>query len=317
MNSLHVIFGTGPAGSTLAEELLAQGQQVRCINRSGKANLPAAVELVAGDLLNHGQVRELCQGAKVIYHCANVHYAEQTKIMPEFQQAIMQAAAATSARLVVLDTLYVYGSSQGRPMTETTPFAPHTRKGRMRAELVETYLAAHQAGTLEVTLGRAADFFGPRVLNSTLGDRVFPQLLQHKSAQLLGNIDLPHSFSYIGDVARGLAVLGQHQAALGQAWHLPVMPPLTQRAMLQTIGNLLGYPVRSIALPKMAIRAFGLMDSFMREFVEMFYQYTEPQIVDAQAIERELGLAATPLNQALQATINWYRGQANQQKAAA
>ncbi|ABX04070.1 MAG TPA: epimerase [Herpetosiphon sp.] len=316
MSSLQVIFGTGPAGSTLAEELISQGQRVRCINRSGKADLPAAVEVVAGDLLNQGQVNELCQGAKVVYHCANVHYAEQTKIMPQFQQTIMQASAAAGARLVVLDTLYVYGSSQGRPMTEATPFAPHTRKGRMRADLVETYLAAHRAGTLEVTLGRAADFFGPRVLNSSLGDRVFPMLLQHKPAQLLGNIDLPHSFSYIGDVARGLALLGQHPAALGQAWHLPVMPALTQRAMLQTIGTLLDYPVRSIALPKMAIQAFGLMDSFMREFVEMFYQYTEPQIVDAQAIERQLGLAATPLEQALQTTINWYRGQ-NQQKAAA
>ncbi|XSG76793.1 NAD-dependent epimerase/dehydratase family protein [Herpetosiphon llansteffanensis] len=317
MSSLHVIFGTGPAGSSLAEELLRQGQQVRCVNRSGKADLPAAVEVVAGDLLHQAQINELCQGANVVYHCANVHYAEQTKIMPQFQQTIMQATAAVGARLVVLDTLYVYGSSQGRPLTEATPFAPHTRKGRMRAELVETYLAAHQAGTLEVAIGRAADFFGPRVLNSSLGNRVFPMLLQHKPAQLLGNIDLPHSFSYIGDVARGLALLGQHPAAVGQAWHLPVMPPLTQRAMLQTIGQLLGYPVRSIALPKMAIRAFGLMDSFMREFVEMFYQYTEPQIVDAQAIERELGVAATPLAQALQATIAWYRGHQTKQKAAA
>lgn len=317
MSSLHVIFGTGPAGSSLAEELLRQGQHVRCVNRSGKADLPAAVEVVAGDLLNQAQINELCQGANVVYHCANVHYAEQTKIMPQFQQTIMQATAAVGARLVVLDTLYVYGSSQGRPLTETTPFAPHTRKGRMRAALVESYLAAQRAGTLEVTIGRAADFFGPRVLNSTLGDRVFPMLLQHKPAQLLGNIDLPHSFSYIGDVARGLALLGQHPAALGQAWHLPVAPPLTQRAMLQTVGQLLGYPVRSIALPKMAIRAFGLVDSFMREFVEMFYQYTEPQIVDAQAIERELGLAATPLEQALQATIAWYRGQQTKQKAAA
>ncbi len=38
----------------------------------------------------------------------------------------------------------------------------------------EAYLAAHGAGPVRVTLGRAADFFGPRVLNSALGDRVFP-----------------------------------------------------------------------------------------------------------------------------------------------
>ena len=45
----------------------------------------------------------------------------------------------------------------------------------------------------------------------------------------------------------------------------------------------------------------------MREFVEMFYQYTEPQIVDASLFERTFQVAATPLETALQATIRWYQ----------
>src|SRR5262245_22267797 len=113
---LHVVFGTGPAGSTLAEHLVGMGKRVRAINRSGKADLPPQVEVVAGDLLNSDKVAELSAGAAVIYHCANVHYAEQVRVMPIFQDAIIKAAARASAKLVVLDTLYGYGKANGLPM---------------------------------------------------------------------------------------------------------------------------------------------------------------------------------------------------------
>ncbi len=308
-HDLQVIFGTGPAGSTLAEVLHAQGKPVRCINRSGKANVPDGITVVAGDVLDVEQVRALCAGAAIVYHCANVPYPQQVELMPRFQTNIIDGAAHTNAKLIVLDTLYGYGETHGVPMTETTPFGATTRKGRMRAQLAAAYLAAHRAGTVQVALGRSADFFGPRVRNSALGDRVFPAALNNKPVQLLGNLDLPHSYTYIHDVAHGLATLGAEPAALGRAWLLPVAPPVTQRTMAHLIGQALGRPVRIQRLPKLAIQAFGLVNADMREFTEMFYQYTEPQIVDSQAIEHHFGLRATPLEDALQQTIAWYRTQ--------
>ena len=305
--SVHVVFGTGPAGSTLAEVLLGQGKRVRAVNRSGKADLPPEVEVRAGDVLDPAAARELGGDAAVVYHCANVPYPQQVELMPRFQASIVEGAARASARLVVLDTLYVYGETHGAPMTEATPFAPHTRKGRMRADLVEGYLAAHRAGTVQVTLGRAADFVGPRVLNSSLGDRVFPAALRRKPVQLLGDIDLPHSYGYIGDVARGLAVLGEHDAAPGAAFLLPVAPAVTQREIARMIGRELGREVRTKPVSKTAVRLVGLFSPFMREFLEMFYQYTEPQIVDSSLFERTFGFGATPLPEVLRATIEWYR----------
>jgi nucleoside-diphosphate-sugar epimerase len=306
----HVIFGTGPAGSTLAAVLRAQGKQVRCINRSGKADVESGVAVVAGDVLDQGQVRAVCADAEVVYHCANVPYPQQVELMPRFQANIMDGAARAGARLVVLDTLYMYGETHGTPMTEETPFAATTRKGRMRAQLAERYLAAHQAGTVRVTLGRSADFFGPRVLNSAMGDRVFPQALARKRVQLLGNIDLPHSYTFIGDVARGLATLGEHPKAFGRPWLLPVAPPVTQRDMVKLVERHVGHPVGILAMPKIAIRGFGLFDPFMREFVEMFYQYTEPQIVVSRRFEDAFGWSATALDDAISTTVDWYRQRA-------
>lgn len=306
----HVIFGTGPAGTSLAELLHAQGKRVRCVSRSGRATLPAGVELAAADALDQGAVDAVCQDAAVIYHCANVPYPQQVELIPRFQTTITEGAARAGARLVVLDTLYVYGPTGGAPMTEQTPHRPTTRKGRMRAQLVERYLAAHHEGRVQVAIGRAADFYGPRVLNSVLGDRVFPAALAGGRMQLMGNIDLPHSYSYIGDVARGMAALGERAEALGRSWLLPVAPALTQRQVAGMVAAQLGSAPKVMATPRLLIQLLGLGDSFMREFVEMFYQYTEPQIVDSSAIERTLGLSATPLPQGIAATVEWYRQRA-------
>jgi nucleoside-diphosphate-sugar epimerase len=143
-----------------------------------------------------------------------------------------------------------------------------------------------------------------------MGNRVFPAALAGKPLQLLGNIDLPHSYSYIGDVASGLALLGERDEALGRVWHVPVVTPVvTQRAMAQLIGKTLGKPVHIQTIPRVAIQALGLFNPFMHEFAEMFYQYTEPQIVDASAIEQTFGLHATPLDDAIRATIQWYQEQ--------
>jgi nucleoside-diphosphate-sugar epimerase len=309
-NELHVIFGTGPVGLTLAEQLSASGKQVRLVNRSGKGQAPAGAELVAGDALQAEVVRTLCQGATAVYHCANVAYEQQVEIIPRLQESIIEGVAATGAKLIVTDTLYMYGQMHGQVMKESSPHAATTRKGRMRARVAETYLTVHREGKVRVALGRAADFFGPRVLNSALGDRAFPAALAGKSIQLFGNIDLPHSYSYIGDVASTLALLGERDEALGRAWHVPVVTPVvTQREMAQQISKTLGKPVRIQVLPKLAIQAAGLFNPFVYEMVEMFYQYTEPQIVDASAIEQAFGLHATPLDEAIRATVQWYQKQ--------
>ncbi|MBC8076110.1 MAG: NAD-dependent epimerase/dehydratase family protein [Chloroflexales bacterium] len=308
---LHVIFGTGPVGTTLADELLAHDKRVRLVNRSGKGEVAASAELVKGDALQPNVVRELTQGAAVVYHCANVAYQDQVTVMPHLQQSMLAGVAASGAKLVVMDTLYMYGETHGQAMTEATPFAATTRKGRMRAQLAQAYLQAHSDGTVPVTLVRAADFYGPRVLNSAFGERVFPQALAGKRVQLLGNIDLPHSYSYIGDVARSLAVVGQSEQAYGRAWHVPVTTPvMSQRAMAGLLGQALGKRVHVLALPKLAIRAFGLFDPFMREFVEMFYQYEEPQIVNASAIAHTFGVEPTPVEEALRNTLRWYQTRA-------
>jgi len=127
-----------------------------------------------------------------------------------------------------------------------------------------------------------------------------------------GDVDLPHSYSYLPDVARGLATLGEREDALGREWLLPVVPARTTREILGLVAAAAGRPPLIAAVPSLEeARALGILDpTFADEFAELFYQYTEPQVVDSGAIERAFGLRPTPLAEALPATVRWYRGMA-------
>ena len=37
---LHVVFGTGPVGLAVMDELVSEGERVRMVNRSGRAGVP-------------------------------------------------------------------------------------------------------------------------------------------------------------------------------------------------------------------------------------------------------------------------------------
>lgn len=316
IDELHVIFGTGPVGLTLADELRARGRTVRIVSRSGKAKVPAGVESVAADATDPPRVTELCRGAAVVYNCLNAsRYSTQSQELPVQQKAMIAGAGAAGARLVATDTLYMYGLTHGQPMIEASPHSATTEKGRMRAKLAADYLQAHRDGRVQVALGRAADFFGPRVTNSSFGSYIFPLALAGKPAQPLGNVDLPHSYSYMPDVARGLADLGEHPEAFGRDWLLPVArPAATTRQMIELIAQTLGKPAHIQPIPKIALQAMGLFNPDMRDTAKMFYQYTEPQIVDSRQFEEAFGWKATPLAEAVPATVKWFQ---EQQKAGA
>ena len=139
----------------------------------------------------------------------------------------MHAASVTGARLVVLENLYSYGPTGGRTLTEDLPAHATSAKARTRIEMTNELLDAHRRGTLDVTIGRASDFFGPRVTQSALGEQVIRPALTGKRAQVMGNPDKRHSYSYAPDVAAGLIALGTAQAASGEIWHLPIAETLT------------------------------------------------------------------------------------------
>src|SRR5215210_2179172 len=56
-NELHIVFGTGPVGLAVMDELVSKGKRVRMVNRSGRAHVAEGVEVVGGDAADPGFTR--------------------------------------------------------------------------------------------------------------------------------------------------------------------------------------------------------------------------------------------------------------------
>ncbi len=306
----HVIFGTGAVGLATLDALRRRGETVRLVNRSGSAPVPADVEVVGGDAADPRFTTAVTRGARVVYQTLNPPYSRWSQEFPALQAGVVAAARAAGARLVSMENVYLYGRPAGHPLTETRAHAAHTRKGRLRARMADDLMAAHRAGQVEVALGRASDYFGPRGgAQSNLGDRVYPAALAGRTATVLGDPDQPHTYTYVPDIGEGLAVLGEHPDAPGQVWHLPNDPDTrTTRQLVDMAYGQAGRPLGKLRrLPPVLLRALGLVNPTMRELVEMQYQFEEPFIVDSSKINDKLGVEATPVEQALSDTLREYR----------
>ena len=309
---LHVVFGTGQVGRALAACLAGRGLAVRAVSRHRPPGLADGIDWCPADATDAGAASDAAKGAAVVYQCLNAPYVQWPERFPSLQNGVLTAAERAGALLVSLENLYGYGPTGGKPMTEDLPLAAETVKGRVRAAMTGELLAAAAAGRVRIAIGRASDFFGAGVTEgSTLGERVFGNALAGRRADFIGNPDLRHTYSYVPDIAAGLATLGTDARAAGQVWHLPGPQTITTRALLDLVAAQVGHPVAIRSVSKLAVRALGLINPMLRGLAELSYQFDEPFILDTTKYEAAFAAYGTPLAAAIAATVAWYRTQAS------
>lgn len=304
----HVVVGAGQVGSHLARTLAEQGHEVVLVSRSGSA--AAGVQGVSADAADRDQLIGLTRGADVLYNCVNPRYDRWLRDWPPMADSMLATAEATGAGYVLLGNLYIYAPPE-RPMRETDPLAPPSAKAEVRARMWRDALAAHEAGRVRVTEVRGSDYFGPGCRDqSHLGDRCVPRVLAGKPAQFVGDPGQPHSWTYVPDVAKALATAGTDDRAWGRAWHVPTSPPLPQREVVARLCALAGVPNPGVTvLPHWLVRALGTVSPMLGELEAVRYQFVRPFIIDSSDFESTFGIAPTPMDEALTATISWWRAQ--------
>lgn len=306
----HLVLGAGAVGTTIARMLAADGEAVRLASRRGLDPGIAGVEPLRVDATRPEEVRAAAAGATVAYFAVQPAYSDWPAGFPPLVDGVLGGLAGTETGLVMVDNLYMYGPTGGAPLTEALPYAATTRKGRARATAAERLLAADRAGSVRVTIGRAADFFGPGAADSVVGERFFGPLLAGKAVQVFGDPDLAHSYTYLPDFTRALIALGGHPEAFGRAWHVPTAPAVTTRRFLEMAAEAAGVPARPSRVSKLMLRLAGVMVPEAREMIEMAYQFEEPFIVDSSAFEATFGLRPTPLEESIADSVAWWGTQA-------
>ena len=92
-------------------------------------------------------------------------------------------------------------------------------------------------------------------------------------------------------------------------WHIPSNEPLTQQQFVQQVGEAVGKPLKTQAAGKFMLSIIGLFNSTLREMPEMLYEWEEPFVMDDGKFRRVFGTSPTPLRQAIQETVDWFRAQ--------
>jgi nucleoside-diphosphate-sugar epimerase len=306
----NVIFGTGPLGRATAKALLARGEAVRLVNRSGTMpNPPTNAQIFKADAHDLNSAKAAATGANVVFNCLAPTYTTKAwrEQLPGLWGNVLEAAAANNAKLLIGDNLYMY-DQVGSNIHENLPMHASTGKGQARIKAVQQHLEAHQQGLVQVAFVRGADFFGAYATEqSHFGSRVFRPMLRGQTVQLLGNPNTPHTMTYIDDFGQALALVSSRDSAFGQAWHVPNAAAHSRREVLELIAAMMGKPLKFQTISKPLLQILGLFIAPLREVSEMMYQFDKPYIVNHQKFVAEFGDIHTPLEISLEQTLNWFR----------
>jgi nucleoside-diphosphate-sugar epimerase len=304
-NGRYVVFGaSGGIGSAVVRHLATQGKIVRAVNHSSKNDVPPGVEVVVADATDSTGARRACERATVVYHCA--HPSADYAQLPAMTENIVLGVEAAGAKLVLASSAYPYGKVN-RPMTEDMPYTAAFPTGEYHTQAAEIVMDAHRNGWVRAAIGRASNYYGPNAGNSYAGDGIFLNALKGKAASVIGDVDQPHTYTFVDDFARALITLGEREEALGEVWHVPSAESITTRHFIELVYHEVGAKPKIMAGSRVPLTFMGLFSSHMRNALQVLYQFEKPFVLDHRKFEKTFGAKATPHRQAIRQTIAWYR----------
>ncbi|TQM33453.1 NAD-dependent epimerase/dehydratase family protein [Nocardia bhagyanarayanae] len=300
--SLHVVVGAGPVGTATALLLAERGDDVRLLSRSGSGPEHPRIARIRVDATDAAALTAQCAGARALHHCAGLDYARWATGFPPLIHAAIHAAEASGALLLTVGNLYGYGEFDG-PVDESHPLRPNSAKGRVRADLWNQALTAHQQGRIRTAEVRGSDYLGVDA-NSTFTAVVLPAVVAGKTALFPGDPDTPHSWTAIDDMARTLLAVADDETSWGRAWHAPTAAPMPVRALAELTTTLTGAPpARVRRMPSPLLRAAGLFNADAREIRELRYQFDRPFVMDSTAATKKFQPEPTSTRTALSLTL--------------
>ncbi len=302
----QTILGSGGAiGLPLARELNKFTDQIRLVGRNPQKVNPMD-ELYPLDIRNFDGISSAIKGSEVVYLTIGIEYKLKVwqEVWPPLMKAVIQACQEHNAKLVFFDNVYMYAESAIPFMTEESPLLPPSRKGVVRKEILDMILYELERNNLTALVARAADFYGPENRNSMLAEMVAKNLLKGKKAQVFGNPDKIHTYTYTPDAAKATALLGNTQDAFNQVWHLPTTrEKITGRQWIELFEQELNLKPGIQQVPNWLLYVLGLFIPVMKEFPEMMYQYDQDYVFDSSKFEKRFGDMVTSPQKGVKATL--------------
>jgi nucleoside-diphosphate-sugar epimerase len=311
IQKMKTILGTGQLGLTIMDILLKENpnEKILLVNRNGNLDIPVPenVQVAAADVTDAIDMELIARRSEVIFSCTDVPYQLWANFYPATASALAYALEKTNTRLVFADNLYSYGNVKGAVMHEEMPHSAQTKKGRIRASVIQTLLHSGQEFCNRVAFVKSADFIGPRIHKGIFGTDFLKKLDQGKTILLFGKPYLKHTFTYIRDFATAMIRVGTATDAGGQIWHVPNAPAITPLEWVQLFEAETGKKARVLVLPKFIVRLSGLFDPLVKELYELAYQFEFPYLLNHEKYARRFDLHFTAPETIIHETMAWFQ----------
>jgi NDP-hexose 4,6-dehydratase len=234
MTEIAAVTGAeGFIGSHLVEALVRRGYRVKAMvlynmfsSRGWLDTLPGdvtdQVDVVFGDVRDPATVRDLVEGAAVIYHLAAIGSVPYSYSAPRSfidtntigtMHVLEAARACRTPRLVHTSTSETYGTARTVPISESHPLqaqSPYAASKVAADKLAESY---HLSFGLPVVTLRPFNTFGPRQSTRAVIPQIITQLASGSRQLMLGALDPTRDFSYVLDTAEAFITLGEAPAS--------------------------------------------------------------------------------------------------------
>jgi len=320
MTDIAAVTGAeGFIGSHLVEALVRRGYRVKAMvlynmfsSKGWLDTLPAditdQVDVVFGDVRDPATVRDLVEGAAVVYHLAAIGSVPYSYSAPRSfidtntigtMHVLEAARACRTPRVVHTSTSETYGTARTVPISESHPLqaqSPYAASKVAADKLAESY---HLSFGLPVVTLRPFNTFGPRQSTRAVIPQIITQLASSSRQLMLGALDPTRDFSYVLDTAGAFITLGEAPASA-------------------VIGELFNCgPGDDIAIGKLAediVRLMGTEADIVEDPQRLRPKDSEVMrlVCDATKLRERTGWQPRyTRDEGLLETIDWYRDPAN------
>jgi NAD dependent epimerase/dehydratase len=185
------------------------------------ADVLANVEVQLGDVRDVASVRELMEGADVVYHLAALIAIPYSYRSPRSYvdtnvlgtlNVLEAARQLATPRIVHTSTSEVYGTARSVPISEDHPLqgqSPYSASKIGADKMAESY---HLSFGIPVTTLRPFNTYGPRQSSRAVIPTILSQLAAGQREIHLGDLRPTRDFTFVEDTARALMAVGEAPA---------------------------------------------------------------------------------------------------------
>lgn len=318
-----VTGATGFIGASIVRELLKDGREVRVLVRSASniSNLKGLdVEIWKGDLLDTAGLRRGLKGCDILYHAA-ADYRLWTRNPDEMYRinvggtaAILEAALENGiTRVVYTSSVGTLGNpGNGAPGTEETEVSLADMVGPYKKSkfLAEREAERFVARGLPVVIVNPSTPVGPWDIKPTPTGKIIVDFLKRRMPAYL---DTGLNLIAVEECARG-HILAEQKGRPGRKYILG-NANISLRDIFRMLQEITGIPAPKVRLPYAPV----LVAAWLNERISQITG-REPLIplagvrmaahhmyFDSGRAVRELGLQQTPVTEALERAVAWFR----------